>query len=418
MESVELTNGSTHVVELAEADALRVVAELSARVGFYEEWIEKLTKVCSEASRGNLEPRVLGCDLNTAVGQLGNLVNRLLDVTDAFVRESGASLEHASQGKFYRRVVLRGMPGSFANAALLINSANDAMKAKSDELKASDVRRLKLADDFEQSVQGVIGTVVASAGEMRGTSENLAATARSASDQVNAVAAASEETSANVRSVAAAVEELTSSVGEITRQVTEAATVATQAVQEAKRTNDIVVDLATASARIGNVAQVISKIAGTTNLLALNATIEAARAGEAGKGFAVVASEVKDLARQTANATEEITKEIQSIQGKTQEAVKAITMIGDTIQRIDTISGTISTSVNEQRSATNEISSNVQQAAMATQEVSQNVAGVSAAVSQTSEATGMLLDSADGLTGEAQKLRTVADCFLETIRRG
>jgi methyl-accepting chemotaxis protein len=292
------------------------------------------------------------------------------------------------------------------------------MATRSAEVKESVTKRLKLADDFENSVQGVIQNVATSVTQMRSTAESLARTSHESSDQANTVAAASEETSANVRTVAAAVEELTSSVSEITRQVTESAGIATNAVQEAKRTREIVVDLQTASTRIGSVAEMISKIAGTTNLLALNATIEAARAGDAGKGFAVVASEVKALALQTANATEEIGREIDAIRQKTSDVVDAITSIGTTIEKIDNISNTISMSVGEQRAATNEISSNVQQAAIATQQVSQSIIGVTAAVQETSTAATGLLGSSDLLSTEASKLRTVADSFVQIIRTG
>lgn len=414
-----MSDGESMKTTIVNGDALAKFEEMAKQLDQYDAWTEKLISVCEEAAKGNLEMRMLGCySDDSPLSRLGRAVNRMLDITDAFVREAGASLEHASHEKFYRRFILRGMLGSFRHGAGLINSANDEMAAKAKAVKESETRRLQLADDFEKTVQGVIQTVVSSAGEMKTTAQSLASAAHESSNQVNAVAAASEETSANMRTVAAAVEELTSSVGEITRQVGEASQIANQAVDEAKRTNERVVDLSNASARIGHVAQVISKIAGTTNLLALNATIEAARAGDAGKGFAVVASEVKDLARQTANATEEISREISSIQEKTNEAVRAINLISETIGKVNSISGTISTSVGEQRGATNEISSNVQQAAMATQDVSQNISGVSNAVQSTSESAGHLLSSADELGVQAQKLRTVADCFVETIRRG
>jgi methyl-accepting chemotaxis protein len=404
---------------IQEGDPLLKVAELSEELALYKRWVDSMLKVVEAAGRGDLEPRVIGCAGNDSnLGKLGTGINRLLDVTDAFVRESGAALEHAAAEKFYRELILKGMPGSFRLGATLINRASGIMATRSAEVKESVTKRLKLADDFENSVQGVIQNVATSVTQMRSTAESLARTSHESSDQANTVAAASEETSANVRTVAAAVEELTSSVSEITRQVTESAGIATNAVQEAKRTREIVVDLQTASTRIGSVAEMISKIAGTTNLLALNATIEAARAGDAGKGFAVVASEVKALALQTANATEEIGREIDAIRQKTSDVVDAITSIGTTIEKIDNISNTISMSVGEQRAATNEISSNVQQAAIATQQVSQSIIGVTAAVQETSTAATGLLGSSDLLSTEASKLRTVADSFVQIIRTG
>jgi methyl-accepting chemotaxis protein len=274
----------------------------------------------------------------------------------------------------------------------------------------------KLADGFEASVKGVVEAVSSMAGEMRSSAQSLSATAEETSRQSTAVAAASEEASTNVQTVAAASEELSSSIGEIGRQVTQSAKIAGQAVHEASQTNQSVQSLAEAAQKIGEVVKLINDIAGQTNLLALNATIEAARAGEAGKGFAVVASEVKNLATQTAKATEDITAQIGAIQGATEQSVSAIGGIGKTIAEINEIATAIASAVEEQGAATQEIARNVQQAAKGTGEVSENIAGVTKAASETGAAANMVLSAAEQLSGQSVELRRQVESFLKQVR--
>lgn len=201
------------------------------------------------------------------------------------------------------------------------------------------------------------------------------------------MAAASEETSTNVQSVASATEEMASSVNEISSQVHELATIASQAVDQARKTNDRVGEWAKAASRIGDVVERINTIAGQTKLLALNATIEAAREGDAGRGFAVVASEVKALAEQTAKTTGEISMKINSIQVATQESFDAIEEIGTTIVQMLEISSMIVSAVEEQGAATQEISRNVQQAAQGTSEVTSHIIDVQRGASETGAAS-------------------------------
>ncbi len=199
--------------------------------------------------------------------------------------------------------------------------------------------------------------------ELTAVSQQMAATAEETATQANVASAAAEEVSKNVSTVATGAEEMGVSIKEIAKNANEAAKVATSAVKVAERTNSIVAKLGESSAEIGNVIKVITSIAQQTNLLALNATIEAARAGEAGKGFAVVANEVKELAKQTAKATEDISRKIEAIQGDTKGAVDAIAQIGKIINQINDIQNTIASAVEEQTSTTGEISRNVAEAA-------------------------------------------------------
>jgi methyl-accepting chemotaxis protein len=224
--------------------------------------------------------------------------------------------------------------------------------------------------------------------------------------------------SVNVQRVASATEELTNTVSEVGRQVEDSTKFAAGAVSEADRTQGIVNGLSDASRRIGGVVKLISQIAAQTNLLALNATIEAARAGDAGKGFAVVASEVKNLAQQTASATEEIQREIEGIQGISAETVKAISGVGDTIKRMREIATAIETSVTEQQSATTEICGNIHQAATGTQDVSKNISGVTMAAQETSSGASQVLDAAQELSRQSEALQHSVESFLVSVRAG
>jgi methyl-accepting chemotaxis protein len=394
-------------------EAITVGPASGAQTG---DFISKVSQVCREATKGNLEARLSVTGLPAEQAQCANLINRLLDVTDCFVREAGAALEHASQEKFYRTVMLRGLLGSFRNGAVLINRASEDMAGKSKQIADATVKRLQMADSFEKAVKGVVEMLANSAGEMSGTAGALAKLADNTSDRATAVAAASEESSMNVKTVAAATEELSSAVSEIGRQVGDSTQIAKTASNDAERTQSTVAGLSEASNKIGNVVKLISQIASQTNLLALNATIEAARAGEAGKGFAVVASEVKELARQTGLATEDIAKEVQGIQSVSTQAVTDILKIAETIKRMNEIASAIANSVNEQRIATREISDNVQQAAQATEEVSKNISGVTVSSQETSQAVTTVLEAANALKQQASTLSQAVDGFLVEIR--
>ncbi|WP_043337680.1 methyl-accepting chemotaxis protein [Belnapia moabensis] len=275
----------------------------------------------------------------------------------------------------------------------------------------------RLADRFEAEIGGVVEAVSTAAAQMQEAARALTGASETSGREADAVAEAGHQAGADVQSVAASAEELAASVAEISRQVADGAAVARDAAAEARATDETVQGLAQAAQRIGDVVRLIGDIAGQTNLLALNATIEAARAGEAGKGFAVVASEVKQLAGQTAKATEEIASQVGGIQTATEKAVTALRSIGGTIERINEVTAAIAAAVEEQGSATQEIARSASQVASGTAAVARRIQDVQRAAQETGEASAGLLGAADGLGGHAGTLRARAGEFLEGIRR-
>jgi methyl-accepting chemotaxis protein len=292
-----------------------------------------------------------------------------------------------------------------------------AKEAESAKVREARAKRLdELTKTFDAQATSVLQSVSSAATELQASATQMTATAEETSRQATAVAAASEQASTNVTTVATATEELSSSISEISRQVAQSAEIATAAVAESDRTNDKVKGLAEAAQKIGDVVKLINDIASQTNLLALNATIEAARAGEAGKGFAVVAAEVKNLASQTAKATEEIAAQVNMIQGATNDSVTAIESVGATIRRINEIATAIASAVEEQGAATQEIARNVQQAAAGTKEVSQNIGGVTQTSQQTGEAASQVQSASSELSLQAENLRKQVDLFLADVK--
>ncbi len=296
--------------------------------------------------------------------------------------------------------------------ALRKDQEEAAVRTAKDRKKAIE----DMATAFENSVMGIVKTVSSSSTELHATAQSMSAAAQESTAQAAGVSSAASLATTNVETVASAAEELNASILEIGRQVQDAAKISTTAASETERANALVQALSEAADKIGGVIQLINDIATQTNLLALNATIEAARAGEAGKGFAVVAGEVKNLAGQTAKATEEIGQQIATVQEDTNRAVHAIRGIGEVIQQVYDITNMITQSVSQQSMATREITISIQQAAEGTAEVSSNIQGVTQSAESTGAAATQVLSSSQDLAQNAARLHDEVETFILQLR--
>ena len=254
--------------------------------------------------------------------------------------------------------------------------------------------------------------LAAASEELNATAKQMSINAEKTTSVANSTAAASEEVSQGVRSVATNTEEMSSAIKEIARNASEASSNSSLALKQAQNTNKIIIQLGESSREIGNVIKVISSIAQQTNLLALNATIEAARAGDAGRGFAVVANEVKELAKQTAKATEDITNKITGIQSDSKSSIEAVTLISQSIEKLNSIATAIAASVEEQSATTNEVSRIVKQSADGVINITENIKIVSDAAVQTSNGSSQVLLSAKALS----ELATHLDTLVKNIK--
>jgi methyl-accepting chemotaxis protein len=367
----------------------------------------------NRVGRGELDARC-GYDAQDEMGQLAAELNKM---TGELLAARDTDQEHAQREQRERQELQEKV-----NAILTtVQSVAEGDLTQRVSISGSDTIG-QLGDGFGRLItdlnhnMGLISrnaqALAASSDELTSSSQMMAASSEETSAQAASVSAAAEQVSKSVHTVAAGAEEMNASIKEIARNAHEATRIATSAVRVAEVTSGTISKLGDSSIEIGKVIKVITSIAEQTNLLALNATIEAARAGEMGKGFAVVASEVKELAKETAKATEDISQKIDAIQGDTGEAVKAIKEIRAIIGQVNDISTTIASAVEEQTSTANEIGRNVSQAALGVSDIARNITGVAdsarntaTGATQTQAASGALSQMAAELQEMVRRFR-------------
>ncbi|MDV7338523.1 methyl-accepting chemotaxis protein [Terasakiella sp. A23] len=345
------------------------------------------------------------------------------------ISQMTATMTGLSQGKLDTEVHGRDRSdelGEMAESVQIFKESAIENKRLQDEQKEAEEKvkkerqatMMQMADDLEGRVSGSMQEISDVLTDLEGMAGQMSSAADQTSAQSQAVSAATEEATANVEAVSASGAQLTASINEISEQVAKSSEISSGAVAEAQETTQTISTLAEEVGRIGDVVKLITDIAEQTNMLALNATIEAARAGDAGKGFAVVASEVKNLAQQTAKATEEIGAQIGKIQSETTGAVDAIDGIATTIGHLNEYTSSIAAAVEEQSAATGEIAHNVNEAARGNEEVSSNISGVAQAASDTGRLAHSVADSANNVKNASQHLRSSVQEFLDDIRDG
>ena len=372
--------------------------------------LNELGEVMSVIAEGELDAEVHGTERGDEIGIMARALQVFKDAAIEKIR-----LEDEQRVAEEER---RKQKEAEAEAQRQAEEEQRRREEEREEQAREERRRemLALADDFEASVMEIVTGVSTASGEMEVAAQGMSAVAEETNRQSQAVTSASEQASANIQMVASAAEQLSASVKEISGQVSQSSSYSRNAVQETERATVEIQGLVSAAQKIGDVINLINDIANQTNLLALNATIEAARAGEAGKGFAVVASEVKNLASQTATATEEITSQVGGMQAATEKAVAAITGIENVIKQIDETSVTIASAVEEQDASTHEIARNVSEVSAGTQEVTSNIHEVNEGAKSTGEAAGAVLTSAQRLSAQSGELRKQLENFLSQIR--
>ena len=372
--------------------------------------LNRTAAVCQRIAKGDFESRVLNIDPESAAANLQWSVNELVDRIDAFMREAEASMEHVAAQKYYRRILERDLSGAFKKTASTMNGCTRSFADRTAQFE-------NIIKNFEGQIGTVSKSIFETSRSLQTSANGLSGTAHSTAEQATKVSSAAVGASQSVQTVASSAEEMAASIQEISRQIQHSMTNTTTARETASSGNIKIKGLAASAQSIGEVVKLIEDIASQTNLLALNATIEAARAGDAGKGFAVVANEVKNLANQTAKATEDISKQIVEIQDATSDAVQSMDTINSSIEDISSAVETIASAVDEQSSATREISQSVLSASDNTRSVSENIADVESSAAETSSTSDNLLSEANILQKKSEDLESNVAGFLDEVRR-
>ena len=426
------------LVELAFADNykaaqglepfLAMSAELTQRMGTLSDRLESINEASAEETAGVKRTLMIAmiAVIGVAIGGLlafnfvvGRSVSRPIALVTEIMKRMAGGERAIEMPVISQKDEIGQMYGALASFKESL-SESDRLTAQQRADAEARVKRHEQRDarcrEFDESVTGLLAGVEEVMAELRRSAQAMSDAARQTEAEARAANQASQSAGGNVNSVAGATEELVSSVAEIGRQTERSSEIAARAAARATETDRQIQGLADAAQKVGDVVKLITDIAEQTNLLALNATIEAARAGEAGKGFAVVASEVKNLANQTARATEEIAQQVATIQGETKTAVGAIQGISEIVGEINQIASTIAAAIEQQGSATREIARNIEGASSGTQTVSVSISNVSEAATQTGGAAQAMLGAVAKLADRSAQVQGKVSAFLDEIR--
>jgi methyl-accepting chemotaxis protein len=383
--------GQAQVADLS-GTWLNLAGNVNIMAARLTEQVRNIAEVSTAVAKGDLSKKIT-VEAEGEIRELKDTLNTMVDQLNTFADEVTKLAKEVVSGQLGGEAIVPNISGTWKDLTDNVN------------LMAAN-----LTDQVQQISQVAIAVSNASE-ELICESQNMGAAAEETSAQAGTVSAAADLVSSNTQSVATGIEEMNFSIKEIAKNAAEAATVAHSAVRMAETTNETITKLGVSSAEIGNVVKVITSIAQQTNLLALNATIEAARAGEAGKGFAVVANEVKELAKQTAAATEDISKKVEAIQADTKSSVKAIAQITSIINQISDFQTIIASAVEEQTATTTEIARNVNQVAIGSSEIARNITSVADAAESTTASASNTQNSAIELSKTATELQGLVNQF-------
>ncbi len=370
--------------------------------------LRRVEQTMTDLAGERTDAEIVGQDRHDEIGSIARSMEGL---RQALVAKATLEREHEAQ---QQREIARERASRDEQLAEEHRHAEEAQR----EFEAAETRRRRLAtmtSDFRREISEIIEFVSSASTEMEATARSMASIAHDTSARSDVVVAASQEASANVGQLASAAEQLSASVRDIADRATASATFADQAVEEVNRTSGIVGGLSESAQRIDEIVVLVTQIAQQTNLLALNATIEAARAGEAGKGFAVVANEVKDLAQQTAHATQDITLQVEAIQNASTAVVEVTDHVTEVIHHLAQLAKEIATAVGEQHVVVDEIARNVVGAAHSAQQVNDTIGGVSGSAQSTQTAASDVLSASGELAARSERLRHQVSSFVESV---